>query len=75
MMSDIKKALIAIAQGYPVEAADDRYIIVENPDYKPDNGSPPNLVIDTADLEGLTQPGHSINPTASNALTIKRKYG
>ncbi len=39
-------ALRAVAQGYPIETQDDRYIVVENPKYQPDDGSNPKLVID-----------------------------
>lgn len=43
----ILKALEAIAQGYPTSGADDRYIIVNNPDYQEDGSHDPQLVIDT----------------------------
>ncbi len=49
-LQNAEKVLAAIAQGYPVQGRDDRYIVVENPDYQPDNGSDPNLVLDTAVL-------------------------
>lgn len=39
-------ALRAIAEGYPVERSDDRYITVENPDYRPHDGSDPSICID-----------------------------
>ena len=44
---DIKDVLRAIAEGYPCHGYMDRYIVVENPAFKPDNGSDPNLVLDT----------------------------
>lgn len=49
------KALRAIAEGYPVRGEDDRYIIVENPDYKPDDGSDPNLLIDLHNLPEILE--------------------
>lgn len=39
------RALELIALGYPVEGIEDRFIRVQNPNYKPDNGSDPYLVI------------------------------
>jgi hypothetical protein len=44
---ELKKALIAIAEGYPVTVEDDRYILVENPRYTDENVEDPNLMIDT----------------------------
>lgn len=44
---ELKKALIAIAEGYPIEVHDDRYILVENCRFAPDNGEDPYLMIDT----------------------------
>jgi hypothetical protein len=44
---DIKDVLVAIAEGYPVRGEHDRYVVVENPRYMPDNGENPCLVIDT----------------------------
>jgi hypothetical protein len=38
-------ALQYIAQGYKAVGMEDRYIAVENPDYRPDNGSGPYLII------------------------------
>ena len=45
---DVREALKAIAEGYAVSVFDDRYIIVDNPAYRPDDGSSPKLVIDAA---------------------------
>ena len=47
---EVKIVLQAIAEGYPLTVQDDSYIIVENPDYIPDNGEDPNLVIDMNDI-------------------------
>lgn len=49
----LRRPLQAIAEGYPVRAEQDRYIIVEDPDFQPDNGSNPRLVID---IRALTRP-------------------
>jgi len=55
-MSDIetklREALIAIAEGYPVRGEADRFVLVENPKFKEDNGSDPNICIDTFELRG-----------------------
>lgn len=40
-------ALRAIAEGYPVRGEHDRYVVVENPHFREDDGSDPNLCIDT----------------------------
>lgn len=45
------KALRAIAEGYPVEGHEDRFVVVENPKYKPDDGSNPLLAIDVDSLD------------------------
>lgn len=46
-MSCLDKALSAIAAGYPYTVHHDiRLIFVENPDYRPDDGSGPSLVIE-----------------------------
>jgi len=47
-------ALRAIAGGYPIRLSGDRYIFVENPEFKPDNGQDPLLCIDVDLLAGLT---------------------
>lgn len=39
------KALELIAQGYPTEGIEDRFIRVQNPAHKPDDGSDPYYVI------------------------------
>jgi hypothetical protein len=44
-----RKLMEAIAEGYHVSCASDTYICVENPDFKPDNGSDVNLVFDLGD--------------------------
>jgi hypothetical protein len=49
-MEKLSKTLKAIAEGYKIQTLDDRYILVENPDYRPDNGSDPYLLIDTFNL-------------------------
>lgn len=50
--SNLKVALKVIAEGYPIQLIDDRYIIVKNPNFKEDNGSNPNLLIDVMEVEG-----------------------
>ncbi len=50
---DLIDALDAIAQGYGVETVNDRYIIVENPNFKEEVGSDPKLVIDVHALKNL----------------------
>jgi hypothetical protein len=47
------EALQAIAEGYPMRVEQDRYIVVENPSFAPDNGAAPSLVIDTHALATL----------------------
>lgn len=53
-MSTLVDALRAIEQGYDTKVTDPhpsgRMIVVENPDFKEDNGSSPNLVIDVGEL-------------------------
>lgn len=44
------EALIAIAEGYPVRGEADRFVIVENPKFREDDGSDPNICIDTFEL-------------------------
>ena len=39
-----KAALDALDNGYPYKVVD-RYLMVENPKYQPDNGENPNLII------------------------------
>jgi hypothetical protein len=51
----IVKALMAIAEGYPVSGADDQYIVVDNPDFQEDNGQSPKLVIDVFMFRELAQ--------------------
>lgn len=49
MNDDMKKllhVLTAIAEGYDVKGYNDRYIVVENPDFNEARGDDPNLVID-----------------------------
>lgn len=45
----MKSALKLIAEGYFVQVKDDRYVVIENPDFQPDDGSDPFIVIDTKD--------------------------
>jgi hypothetical protein len=45
------KALRAIAEGYGVQPIEDQYILVENPDFKEENGDDPYLLIDVAEVE------------------------
>lgn len=52
---EVIDALNAIAQGYPITVADDRYIVVENPDYMEDRGDNPYLLIDVFNLDGKTE--------------------
>lgn len=51
---NMRKALDAIACGYPVKVADDRYIIVENPNGDAEGvalkGEDPNICIDLETL-------------------------
>lgn len=49
---DVLAALIAVAQGYPVRADVDRFIMVENPEFQPDNGEAPTHIIDIAEFIG-----------------------
>ena len=44
--------LSLIAEGYEVKAVGDRYVQVENPNYRPDNGSDPYVVYDCGALDG-----------------------
>ena len=45
-MDETIRALRAIVSGYHPAIHDDRFIVVENPDFEEDNGENPNLVID-----------------------------
>lgn len=45
-MDETIRALRAIVGGYHPTIHDERYIVVENPEFQEDNGSNPNLVID-----------------------------
>jgi hypothetical protein len=45
-MDETIRALRAIVSGYHPAIHDERYIVVENPDFEEDNGENPNLVID-----------------------------
>jgi len=47
---EVLKALIAIAEGYSVRGEADRFVIVENPKFKEDDGSDPHICIDTFEL-------------------------
>jgi hypothetical protein len=44
---ELLAALRAIAEGYPTRGEQNRYIVVENPEFIEGEGSDPNLVIDT----------------------------
>lgn len=46
---EIWKALRAVAEGYPVQGFQDRYVIVQNPEYSPWNGEPVNIVVDLSE--------------------------
>lgn len=45
LTEDDVRVLELIAQGYPVKGEEDRFILVENPKYRPDNGANPYLVL------------------------------
>lgn len=45
-MNETIRALRAIVSGYHPTIHDERFIVVENPDFEEDNGENPNLVID-----------------------------
>lgn len=47
---DARMILQLIAEGYPVKTFDDRYIVIENPDFIEDRGDDPNLVFDVWSL-------------------------
>lgn len=49
-IEDARLVLQLIAEGCKAEGVNDRYVIVENPDYRPDNGEGPLLVFDVATL-------------------------
>lgn len=51
MLTSLFKALRAIAEGYPITVMEDNYILVENPDFEPDNGHSPMLLIDCTAIE------------------------
>lgn len=53
MLATAHLILSIIAEGYPVEAIDGRYVRVENPNYKPDNGSEQFIVYDVDGLCGV----------------------
>lgn len=48
--TELRRALVAIAEGYPIRCDKDRYIVVENPSFQEDDGSDPFLVIDVRKL-------------------------
>ena len=55
MKTSYKEILEAICQGYPVAIMLDLAVVVENPNYKPDDGTTPNLVyMSGEDEEHLT---------------------
>lgn len=47
IFENLKKPLLAIAEGSTTHGSNDRYVIVENPESVFDNTEDPNLVIDT----------------------------
>ena len=47
IIEDARIILQLIAEGYHSEGFDDRYVLVENPDFQPDNGQDPKLLFDT----------------------------
>lgn len=51
----LKVCLQAIAEGYEVRVAEDRYIVVDNPDYKIELGNDPCIVIDVRRLLAPSQ--------------------
>lgn len=53
--AEVRAVLTAIAQGYPVKGEHDRYIVVENPDYREERGDNPNLVIDVLAFASATE--------------------
>lgn len=59
--SDLGILLTAIAEGYPVKAEEDRWIVVENPEATPQalamEGVDPYLVLDTWELFGYDEEG------------------
>lgn len=50
MLTKLKRALEAIAQGHPVTVHDGNLIVVENPDFEEGGREDPKLVIDLAEL-------------------------
>lgn len=51
------KVLRAIAQGYPIKTEQDRFIVVENPDFTEDGGEDPYLVMSIWRLQGFDDLG------------------
>lgn len=51
--NNIGRALKAISEGYKVEGLQDRYIVVENPDFVEGENQDPNFVIDTFPIIAL----------------------
>lgn len=49
----LREILFAIAEGAPVKASDDRYIIVENPDHQEHLGTDPCMVLDVSEFFGM----------------------
>jgi hypothetical protein len=56
VIANLTDALDAIAQGWPMVTKEDRWITVENPKYLPDDGTDPQLVIDTWDVRERSKP-------------------
>lgn len=68
------RILRLIAEGHPVTVADDRYIMVPNPDYQEDRGDDPNLLWDVYDApkEHPFDPEKAIMPRLMSANMIFR---
>lgn len=45
-LAKLRDHMKLIAQGYLSEVRDDRYIVIENPEFQPDDGTNPFVVID-----------------------------
>jgi hypothetical protein len=44
----LREALRLIAEGHFVRSVNDRFVLIENPEHRPDDGSDPFIAIDTA---------------------------
>lgn len=61
IMIEMQLALEYIAQGYIYKTIDDRYIVITNPEYLPDNGEDLFVVFDTANREFTDYCGQGTN--------------